>query len=144
MRWRLAARRVGVGSRGCGLREQRPRQGEARRATGGREIAEVPDADEAAREHMLHEAPQKLHRRERHRARLITVRVVLPLKGDVLAVKGAQPMVADRDAMRVAPEIPEHSPRAAEGGLRVHDPVGVEEGVDEGVPLRRVLQVLAP
>ena len=30
-----------------------------------------------------------------------------------------------------------------EGGLRVDHPVGVEERVDEGVPRRRVAQVLA-
>ena len=51
-------------------------------------------------------------------------------------------MIADRDAMRVAPEIAEHGCRPTEGGLRVHDPVGLEERVDEGVPLSRVPQVL--
>ena len=36
------------------------------------------------------------------------VRVVLPLKGDAVAVEGEQPVIADRDAMRVAPEIAQH------------------------------------
>ena len=89
-------------------------KGETCGATRRREIAEVPNADEAAWQDVLDEAPQKLHYGERHRARLIAVGVILPLKGDVVAIEGAQPMVADRDPMGVAPEIPEHGVRAAE------------------------------
>ena len=37
---------------------------------------------------------------------------------------------------------PEHGGRATEGRLRVDDPVRLEERIDEGVPLRRVAQVL--
>ena len=54
--------------RGCRLREQRAGEGQARGATGAGEIAEVADADEAARQDVLDEAPQKFHRGERHRA----------------------------------------------------------------------------
>ena len=59
----------------------------------------------------------------------------------MLAIEGAQPVIADRDPMGVAPEIAQHRRRAPEGRLDVDDPVGLEEGVDEGVPLRRVAQV---
>ena len=72
----------------------------------------------------------------------MAVRVVLPLKGDAFAIEGEQAMVADRDPMRVAPEIAQHGGRPTEGRLRVDDPVGLEERIDEGVPLRRVAQVL--
>src|SRR5688572_23308354 len=41
-----------------------------------------------------------------------------------------QAVIADRDAMRVAPEVAQNGGRAAEGRLGVHDPVGVEEGTD--------------
>ena len=88
--------------------EKRPREGDARRPTGVREKARLPNADEAARQDVLDEAAQKLHRGERHRARLIAVRVVLPLEGDALAVEGAEPVIADGDAMRVAPEVAQH------------------------------------
>ena len=71
---------------------------------------------------------------------LVAVRVVLPAKRDALAVEGEQPVIADRHAMRVAPEIAQHRCRAAEGRLGIDDPVGLEERVDEGVPLRRVAQ----
>jgi hypothetical protein len=51
-------------------------------------------------------------------------------------------VIADRDAMGVAPEIPEDSGCAPEGGLGVDDPVGVEEGVDEGAPRHWGAQML--
>jgi hypothetical protein len=31
--------------------------------------------------------------------------VVFPLEGDVVAIEGEQPVIADRDPMRLAPEI---------------------------------------
>ena len=80
---------------------------------------------------------------ERHRAALVAMGVVLPVEGDVVAIEGEQPVIADRDAMGVAPEIAQDGGRAPEGRLGVDDPVGLEERVDEGAPLRRVTQVLA-
>ena len=88
------------------------------------------------------EAPEKLHGGQRHRAPLIPVRVILPLKGHTLTVEGDQSMVADRDAMRVAPQIPQHRWRPTEGRFRIDDPVGLEERIDEGVPLRRIAEAL--
>ena len=116
----------------------RTRQGEARGATGVGEKAGLADADEAARQDVLDEAAEKLHGRERHRAPLVAVGVVLPPKRDVLAVEGEQAVIADRDAMGVAPEVPQDGGGAAEGRLRIDDPVGLEERVDEGVPARRI------
>ena len=126
--------------RRCG--EQRPREGHARGPTGVREKARLPNADEAARQDVLDEAAEKLHRGERHRAPLVAVGVVLPLKRDAVAIEGEQPMIADRHAMGIAPEVAQDGGRATEGRLGVDDPVGLEERVDEGVPLRRVAQVL--
>ena len=42
------------------------------------------------------------------------VRVVLPLEGDAFAVEGAEPVIADGDAVRVAPEISQHGGRPTE------------------------------
>ena len=75
--------------------------------------------------------------------RCVAVGVVLPVKGHALAIEGEQAVIADRDAMGVAPEIAQDGGRPTEGRLGVDDPVGLEERVDEGVPLRRVAQVLA-
>ena len=83
----------GVGRR---LGEQRAREGEPGGATAAGEIAELPDADEASWEEVLHDAPQKLGRGERHRALLRAVRVVLPAKRYALAVEGQQAVIADR------------------------------------------------
>jgi hypothetical protein len=44
--------------------------------------------------------------------------------------------------MGVAPEVPQHGRHPTEGGLRVDDPVRLEERVDEGVPPGGVLRVL--
>ena len=91
-----------------GPSEKAPGERETRGAAGAGEIAKLPNADEATWEHVLDEAPEKLHRGERHRAPLIAAGVILPLKGHTLAIEGDQAVVADRDPMRVAPQIPQH------------------------------------
>ena len=91
---------------------------------------------------MLDEAPQKLHGGERHRATLVTTGIVLPLEGDVVAIEGEQPMIADCDPMCVPPEIPQDGCRATEGWLGVDHPVGLEERIDECPPRRLGVQVL--
>src|SRR5262245_35018393 len=88
--------------------EKAPSEHETRGAAGAGEVATLPNADEATWQHVLDEAPEKLHRGERHRAPLIAARIILPLKGHTLAVVRYQAMVADRDPMRVAPQIPQH------------------------------------
>lgn len=102
-----------------------------------REIAKVPNAHEAAREHVLHEAPQKLRRGERHRTTLTVMGIVLPPKRHALAIEGEQAMITDRDAMGVASEVPQDSGGSTEGWFGIHDPVGAKERVDEGVPASR-------
>jgi hypothetical protein len=58
--------------------------------------------DNATRQGVQHGAPETLPGGQRHRAPLIPVRVVLPAKGDSLAVVVDQAVVAECDAMRVA------------------------------------------
>jgi hypothetical protein len=62
-----------------------------------REKAKLSNADEAARQHVLHSAPEKLHGGEGHRPTLTVARVVRPAKGDPLAIKCDHPVIADRD-----------------------------------------------
>jgi len=81
---------------------------------------------------------------ERHRATLVAMGVVLVGEGHVVAVEGDQPVVADRHAMGVATEIPQDGGRAAEGRLGVDDPVGLEEGVDEGPQAERSRRCSVP
>ena len=79
-------------------------QRDAGHATGVREkphcrMRTKPRAD------VLDEAAQKLHGRQRHRAPLVGMGVILPVKRDVVAIEGEQSVIADRDPMGVAPEI---------------------------------------
>ena len=108
-----------------------------------RQKAKLPNADEAARQHVLDEAPEKFHRGERHRPMLTVTRVVLPVERNPLTIKCDQAVIADRDTMGIASEIPEDGGGPAEGRLDVHDPIGAKQCVDEGVPLRRAAQMLA-
>ncbi len=103
---RTAPRRSGRrrGWRRCPS-EQTPGEGESSGSTRIGEIAKLPNAHEAAREHVLHEASEKLQRGERHRATLTVMRVVLPAKGDALAIKREQAVIADRDTMGIPTEI---------------------------------------
>ena len=63
------------------------------------------------------------------------------MKGHVVAIEGEQPVIADRDPMGIAPEIAQHGRCATKGRLGVDHPVGLEKRVDEGAPLRRVMEV---
>jgi hypothetical protein len=56
---------------------------------------------EPAWQDVLDKAAQKLQGGEPHRAGLMAVGVILPLKGDVLAIEGEQAVIADRDPVGV-------------------------------------------
>src|SRR6266852_3389713 len=92
---------------------------QSRRSTGIREKAKLANANEAAREHVLDEPPEKFHRGERHGPSRTVVRVVLPANGDPVAIKREQAVIADRDPMRVTAEISQHRGGSAKGRLRV-------------------------
>ena len=79
------------------------------------------------RQDVLEEASQKLYGGERHHATLVAMGVVLVGEGDVVAVEGEQPVVADGHAIGVAAEIPQDGGRPAEGRLGLDHPVGLEE-----------------
>jgi len=105
-----------------------------------RQKAKLPNADEAARQHVLDEASEKFHRGERHRPMLTVTRVVLPVERNPLTIKCDQAVIADRDTMGIASEIPEDGGGPAEGRLDVHDPIGAKQRVNEGVPLGRLAE----
>ena len=132
-----AARGASAGGGTVRRSKQSSGEGESRGPTVIGEKAKLSNADEAAREHVLDEAPEKLHGGERHRATLTVVRIVLPAKRDALAVKREQAVIADRDSMRIPAEIPEHGGGSAEGRLRIDDPVGAKQRVDKRVPVSR-------
>jgi hypothetical protein len=55
--------------------------------------SEVTDAHETSRKHVQKEPPQELVGSEGHRALLIAVRVISPIEGDALSIKGCQAVI---------------------------------------------------
>lgn len=66
--------------------------------------------------------------------------VVLPPKGDALAIERQQSVIANGNPMRVAAEIAEHLSRPAEGRFGVDHPVLSEYGAQKGGELFGGLQ----
>jgi hypothetical protein len=56
------------------------------------------------------------------------------VEGHPFPVEIDQAVIADRDAMGIAPEIPEHGRGSAKGRLGVDDPLRAKETVDKGAP----------
>ena len=79
--------------------------------------AEVPDADEALREHVEEESTDELVGGNRHHALFVAVSVIPPTERDVVAVEGEQSMIGDGDTMGIAAEVTQHLFGTAEGGL---------------------------
>ena len=73
---------------------------------------------------MEQEATEELDRVERHEPGAGAMRVVFPLETDVAIFEGAQAVIGDRDAVRVASQILEHAAWSAEGWFDVNHPVG--------------------
>ena len=78
------------------------------------------------------EAPEEFLRAEGHEADLAPVAIVLPPKRHLVVAHVDEPMIGDRDSMRVPGEIVKHVARSAERGLRVDDPVVAVEGAEPG------------
>ena len=108
--------------------------------------------DNATRRGVQHGAPETLPGGQRHRAPLIPVRVVLPAKGDSLAVVVDQAVVAECDAMRVAAPgryAREFAVNAVVGGVLVLLPLYLAvlvmlKGMQSVVVLVRPLAALFP
>ena len=85
-----------------------PREGESGRAMRVGQISKLPDADETSRQNVLGETAEELACRKGHLPLLVAMRVVLPAEGHALAIEGQQAMIADRNAMRIPPQIAKH------------------------------------
>ncbi len=126
--------------------EQPSTEGQLRRPAAVGQPSVTADMLEAVGQDMQQEATDELISRECHRLAHGFLSVVLPAEHDVVAVEAHQAVIGDRDPMRVAAQIVEHLPRAAEGRFRVDDPVGLRGGCEPcgegfGVSERRELAV---
>lgn len=91
----------------------------------------LANADEAARQDVLGEAPQEFGDAQGHLALFAAMGIVLPAEGDVLAVKRQKPMIADGNPMCVAAEITKHLSWPAESWLGIDYPVLSEYGAQK-------------
>jgi len=91
-----------------------------------REEAEVPNPDKPLRQHVQEESPNKLVGGNRHFLLFVTVSVIPPQKRDVVAVKGNQSMIGNRNTMSIASEVAHDLFGPAEGWFGIDDPVFTE------------------
>jgi hypothetical protein len=77
----------------------------------------VADAVESTGENVEEESPDELLGCENHGLLLIVVSIVPPLEADLPVVDIHDPMVGNRDTVRVAPDVIHHLLGPAKGGL---------------------------
>ena len=106
--------------------------------------AEVANAHEAARHHMQQKASQEFVDVQRHDLAAVVVGVVLPAEADAAVVVIDEPIIRQRDAVGVPPEVVEHLLRTGEGPLRIHDPVDGSQLTEERVKARRSARSAVP
>ena len=116
---------------GWGLAEECPasRHGASPCAIG--QQAEVANAHEAVRHHVQQKASQEFVDVERHDLPAVMVGVVRPVEADAAVVVIDEPIIRQRDAVGVAPEVVEHLLRTGEGALGIHDPVDGPQSSEE-------------
>src|SRR6266705_1735499 len=100
----------------------------------------VADAVESARQHVPREAAQELLDVERQGLAACAVGVVPVAEAHRARVAGHQPLVGDRAAMSVAPEVLEHLLGAGEGALGVDDPSVLAQLGKEGALRARLAE----
>ena len=88
-----------------------------------RHESEVPNANEALRQHVHKESTDELVARDCHQTLFVAVSIIPPTERDIVAIEGNQSVIRDGDAVRVASEIPEDLLRSAECRLRINNPV---------------------
>ena len=87
----------------------------------------MANANESFRQDVHEKSPNELFGGDRHQALFVTVGVISPAERDVIAVECNQPVIRDRDAVRVASEIAHHLLGSAECRLGVNHPIVPEQ-----------------
>jgi hypothetical protein len=91
-----------------------------------RQEAEMPNTDKSFRQHVQEESTNELVGGNRHFLLFVTVSVIPPEKRDVVAIKGKQSMVGNRNTMSIASEVAHDLFGPAEGWLGIDHPVLTE------------------
>ena len=90
----------------------------------------VADAVESTGENVEEESPDELLGCENHGLLLIVVSIIPPLEADLPVVDIHDPMVGNRDTVRVAPDVIHHLLGSGEGRLGVDDPFEVANTIE--------------
>jgi hypothetical protein len=98
------------------------------------EEAEVPDAHEAAWQHVEQEAAEELVARQSHDSLTVVVRGIAPSESDFAISKSKQPVVGvgDGNAVSVVAEIAQDVFRFTEGRIGIDHPVLAEQHSEPG------------
>ena len=91
----------------------------------------MADTNESFRQNMHEKSTKELCCGNRHQPLFVAARVISPTEGDVISIECNQPMIGDRNAMRVASEIANNMFGSAECGLGIDDPILAEEASEE-------------
>jgi len=100
----------------------------------------VSNADEAPRQDVEQEPPERLVADERHHLHAVVVRIVLPPEAHDPVDDIDETVIRDRDAMRVARQVRQDARGPAKRRLGVHDPRLRMERVEEAAPGRGICQ----
>jgi hypothetical protein len=98
------------------------KRNECATAAAGQET-EVPDTDEAARQHMQQKATEEFIDRQSQESLLVSMSGVSPAKGDLVIQEGNETAIGDGNAMSVGAEVTKHLLGSAERRFAVDHPV---------------------
>jgi len=90
----------------------------------------IANAVESTGENVEEESPDELLGRERHDFLLIVVAVVAPIERDLPVFDIRDPMIGNRNPVRVAADVVHHLLRSGEGRLGVDDPFHVAHRIE--------------
>src|SRR5437660_12127067 len=108
-------------------------------------IAQEPvlaNAVESTGENMEEESPDELLGRERHDFLLIVVAVVAPVERDLPVFDIGDPMIGNRNPVRVAADVVHHLLGSGEGRLGVDDPFHVAHRIEMPAENLRISKAL--
>jgi len=120
-------------------RQRRPDQFQTARPAAVGQEAEVTDPHKAFGQHMQQEAPDQFLASQGHDlvATAVAVVLVADIHRLVVLIEVEQPPVRQGDAMAVAAQVLDHGVGARQTGLGIDHPLGLHQGVEDPLDLRR-------
>lgn len=101
----------------------------------------VPDFDEPIRQHMKQEPTDKLVSIHGHDLAFVVIGIITPPERDLIVFELHDPVIADRDPVRVSAEIFKNALCPVERRLAVDNPLLFEKVGDQGIESRRLCKM---